>query len=150
MLAGPAVAAASRTATDLPDQGQGPIAQLGVGRLDDVLADQGGRRPDAIGLGGTGRAAGQVVSQGRGLGRVAGIEPFEAIRLESGQLEQLASFAVLDHPSTVATAAGSSTGMNPGPSAERIRRSARRVRVLTVPIGQPSRSAISLWLSSSR
>jgi len=81
------------------------------------------------------------------------VEALAGRRPVDGPIEQMRQ-RVLDPnvrptPRTLGVTVSSEIGPRSWPMATRRWRSARRVRVLTVPSGQPSRSAISLWDRSS-
>ena len=138
--------------------GERPLAQVGRWRGPHDIAQQRRRPTEALELAATGIAAHQVTRDRRGDRRVPGHQPRQPIGLHGRQLE-LFEYLVVIHASPLRQRSGRATGararyrVNSGPAplprTSRRRRSARRVRVLTVPSGQPRRSAISVCVRSS-
>ena len=138
--------------------GERPLAQVGRRRRPHDVAQQRRRSTEPLELAGTGIAAHQVTRDRRGDRRVPGHQPRQPIGLHGRQLE-LFEYLVVIHASPLRQRSGRATGararyrVNSGPAplprTSRRRRSARRVRVLTVPSGQPRRSAISVCVRSS-
>ncbi len=137
-----------------------PLAQVGRRRGPDHVAQQRRRATEALELAGARIAAREVTGDRRSRRRIARHQPRQPIGLDGCQLE-LFEYLVVIHAAPLrssqrsgpAIGTGARYLVNSGPTPDartsRRRRSARRVRVLTVPSGQPSRSAISVCDRSS-
>ena len=121
-----------RRSSSLADEGRGPVAggRARRGRPDSRQGAWRPRRP---------RCVSPAMSRSRPIG------------LERGELQSFADVGVVHHsPISIGMGTGRSPGSWSSARSARMCRSARRVRVFTVPSGQPRRSAISDWVSPSR
>ena len=131
------------------DRGQRPGLEVGRRHLPDRVTNEDGRALQAAELLRACGTAGEVARDRLRGGRIAGHQPLEAVGFDGRQFHLFANRVVVHRvlyrssPAGTGMTSSPASGPNSVPSASRRRRRARRVRVLTVPSGQPSRSAIS-------